>query len=120
MVSSLEDEPPVAAKRTSNDEIRIGPITRARAKSLEQQVNSLLVDNVNYFDESFILPKSLCVCVIRYIGEEGMAQGATWGKKESKEAMQLSWEEASATSRAVVPPPPAVVPLEAVLPSLLP
>ena len=73
MVPSLEDEPPVAAKKTSNDEIRIGPTTRARAKLLEQQVNSLLVDNANYFDESFILPKSLCVCVIRYIGEEGMA-----------------------------------------------
>ena len=40
------------------------------------KVNSLLVDNANYFDESFILPKSLCVCVIRYIGEEGLAQGS--------------------------------------------
>ena len=104
MIPSLEDEPPVAAKKTSNDEIRIGPTTRARAKLLEQQVNSLLVDNAIYFDESFILPKSLCVCVIRYIGEGGLAQGS---KKESKEAMQLGWEEASAIPRAVVPPHPS-------------
>ena len=104
MVSSLEDEPPVAAKKTSNDEIRIGPITRARAKLLEQQVNSLLVDNVYYFNESFILPKSLCVCVIRYIGEEGMVQGATWSKEEDKEAMQLSRKRDPRVFRAVVPP----------------
>ena len=39
-------------------------------------MNSLLVDDAISFDESFILPKSLCVCVIRYIGEEGMAQGS--------------------------------------------
>ena len=82
----LEDEQPVAAKKMSNDEIRIGPITRARAKLLEQQVNSLLVDNAIYFDESFILPKSLCVCIVSYIGEEGTAQG-------SKEALQHGKEE---------------------------
>ena len=103
MVPSLphEDKQPVAAKKISNDEIRIGPITRARAKLLEQQVNSLLVDNAIYFKESFILPKSLCVCVIRYIGEEGMAQGS---KEGSKEALQLGREEDPTVSRAVVPP----------------
>ena len=101
MVPSLPHEQPVATKKMSNDEIRIGPTTRARAKLLEQQVNSLLVENVNYSNESFILPKSLCVCVIRYIREEGLAQGS---KEESKEAMQLGWEEDSAVPRAVVMP----------------
>ena len=104
MAPSLPHEQPVATKKMSKDEIRIGPTTRARAKLLEQQVNSLLVDNVNYSNESFILPNSLCVCVIRYIGKEGLAQGS---KKESKEAMQLGWEEASAIPRAVVPPHPS-------------
>ena len=70
------EELPVAAKNKSNDEIRIGPITRARAKLLEQQVNSLLVENAIYFGENFILPKSLCLCVIRYIEDEGMARGS--------------------------------------------
>ena len=53
-----DNEQSVAAKKVSNDEIRIGPITRARAKLLEQQVKSLLFDNVIYFSERFILPKS--------------------------------------------------------------
>ena len=70
------EELPVAAKNKSNDEIRIGPITRARAKLLEQQVNSLLVETAIYFGENFILPKSLCLCVIRYLEDEGMARGS--------------------------------------------
>ena len=101
MAPSLPHEQPVATKKMSKDEIRIGPTTRARAKLLEQQVNSLLVENANYSNESFILPKSLCVCVIRYIGEEGMARGS---KEEDKEAMQLSWKRDPGVFRAVVPP----------------
>ena len=64
------DEPPptpnevvdVAAKNKSND-IRIGLITRARAKLLEQQVNSLLNEPGILIDENFILPKSLHICI---------------------------------------------------------
>src|SRR3954466_14289571 len=56
------------------NEIRIGPITRARAKLIEQQVNSLLIDSDVLFGEDFILPKSLYVCMIRY-HEEDKAQG---------------------------------------------
>jgi hypothetical protein len=36
-----------------------GPITRARAKLLEQQVNSLLTEYNLFTNENFILPKSL-------------------------------------------------------------
>ena len=39
-------------------------------------MNSLLVENAIYFGENFILPKSLCLCVIRYIEDEGMARGS--------------------------------------------
>src|SRR3954470_6292302 len=56
------------------NEIRIGPITRARAKLIEQQVNSLLIDSDILCNENFILPKSLYVCMIRY-HDEGKAQG---------------------------------------------
>src|SRR3954463_292956 len=56
------------------NEIRIGPITRARAKLIEQQVNSLLIDSDVLFVEDFILSKSLYVCMIRY-HEEDKAQG---------------------------------------------
>ena len=75
--SPIDDEElPVATKTKSNDEIRIGPITRARAKLLEKEVNSLLVENAIYFDENFILPKSDCLCMIRYIEDGGMARGS--------------------------------------------
>ena len=39
-------------------------------------MNSLLVENAIYFDENFILPKSECLCLIRYIEDEGMARGS--------------------------------------------
>ena len=75
------DDHHVATKKKPNDEIRIGPITRARAKLIEQQMNSLLVEHVVFFNESFILPKSLHVCMVRYdkYAEEPKAEG---GAKE--------------------------------------
>ncbi|KAK1653152.1 hypothetical protein QYE76_070957 [Lolium multiflorum] len=54
-----EDEPAVKLK---SNEGRIGPITRARAKLLKQQVNLFLNDTL--IDESFILPKSYYLCII--------------------------------------------------------
>ena len=65
--------PPAAKEKP--DDIRIGPITRARAKLLEQQVNLFLVDPDVFVNESFILPKSLHICILRIIGEDGMARG---------------------------------------------
>ena len=59
----------------SNDEIRIGPITRAHAKLIEQQVNLLLIESDYFLNENCLLPKSLYICMIRFIGEEGIAQG---------------------------------------------
>jgi hypothetical protein len=59
-------------KDKSNDEFNIGPITQARAMLLEQQVNSLLIESDIYYNENFILPKSLFICMIRFIGEEGV------------------------------------------------
>ena len=41
-------------------------MTRARAKLLEQQVNSLLAQPDICLDENFILPKSLHLCMIRF------------------------------------------------------
>ena len=65
---------PPAAKEIPDD-IRIGPITRARAKLLEQQVNLFLVEPDVFNNENFILPKSLHICVLRFMGEEGIARG---------------------------------------------
>ena len=41
-------------------------MTRARAKLLEQQVNLILAQPDVCYDESFILPKSLHLCMIRF------------------------------------------------------
>jgi hypothetical protein len=78
------------AKIHDTNEIRIGPITRARAKLLNQQVNSFLVGSGILLNENFILPKSLHLCLIRFEegygveGEEAKLQpeqeGATTGK----------------------------------------
>ena len=69
---SLQDEQDVAVKLKSY-EVRIGPITRARAKLLKQQVNSLLNDTL--IDANFILPKSFDLCMIRYEDGASVARG---------------------------------------------
>src|SRR5215203_3621706 len=65
-----EDEPAVKLK---SNEVRIGPITRARAKLLKQQVNLFLNDTL--IDQNFILPKYYYSCVIRYEEETSIARG---------------------------------------------
>jgi hypothetical protein len=35
-------------------------------------VNSLLFESDIYYNENFVLPKSLFICMIRFIGEEGV------------------------------------------------
>ena len=69
---SLQDEDDAAVKLKSN-EVRIGPITRARAKLLKQQVNLFLSDTL--IDENFILPKSFYLCMIMYEEGASIARG---------------------------------------------
>jgi hypothetical protein len=66
----IEDED-VASKKSN--EIRFGPIIRARANLLEQQANSLLFEPDVLFNESFILPKSMHLCMIRFVGNTSIA-----------------------------------------------
>jgi hypothetical protein len=73
----LAPSPPTTTQdvpAVQSNEIRIGPITRARAKLLEQQVNLFLNEPNVLLNENFILPKSLSYCLIRYIGEECVAR----------------------------------------------
>src|SRR4051812_35314461 len=53
-----------------SNEIRIRPITRARAKLIEQQVNLLLIESDVVLNENYILPKSFYVCMIIYHGKD--------------------------------------------------
>ena len=70
--SSIDD---VAAQDKPN-EVRIRPMTRARAKLLGQQVNSLLIE-YNVCDvENFILPKSMHLCMIRVVDNTSMGGGS--------------------------------------------
>src|ERR1041385_9166285 len=73
--SPVRHEDQVDSTKKKDDEIRIGPNTRSRAKLIEQQVNSLLIDSDMLWNENFILPKSLYVCIIRYHDEEEDPEG---------------------------------------------
>src|ERR1041385_6004135 len=73
--SPVRHEEQVDSTKKKDDEIRIGPISRARAKLIEQHVNSLLIDSDMLCNENFILPKSLYVCIIRYHDEEEDPEG---------------------------------------------
>jgi hypothetical protein len=68
----LQEDQDVVAKFKST-EVRIGPITRAHAKLLKQQVNSLMNDTLT--NEKFILPKSFYLCMIRYEDGASVARG---------------------------------------------
>jgi hypothetical protein len=64
-------------------------MTRARAKLLGQQVNSLLINYDILIAESFILPKSLHLCMIRFIDNPSIARGGE-GKLQRKEQALIS------------------------------
>ena len=80
------DEQPVAVKNKSN-EVRIGPMTRAHAKLLEQQVNLFLAQTDICIDENFILPKSVHVCMIRFEGIATIARGGEGLHQEEPKEM---------------------------------
>ena len=94
---------PPAAKEVPND-IRIGPITRAHAKLLEQQVNLFLVEPDVFINENFILPKSLHICILRFMGEEGIARGGDELQYEEQGVMNhgaCAREEREAGARSI-------------------
>ena len=47
-----------------------GPMTRARSKAIEDKVNSLLSEIPLSTQETWLLPQTETLCVIRYIAEE--------------------------------------------------
>jgi hypothetical protein len=83
---SPNDDDDVAAQDKSN-EIRIGPMTRARAKLLGQQVNSLLIESDILIDENFILPKSMHLCMIRFVDNTSVARGEEGDFQQEEQAL---------------------------------
>jgi hypothetical protein len=91
------DEDVVAKKP---NEIRIGPITRARAKLLEQQVNSLLIKPDLLFNENFILPKSMQLCMIGFVDNTSIARGGDESQQEEQDlVIKCAGEEREAGAR---------------------
>ena len=80
----------VAAQDTTN-EVRIGPVTRSRAKLLEQQVKSLLLEYNVCDNMNFILPKSLHLCMIRFVDNTSARgrEGASIGEEEEQQSEEL-------------------------------
>ena len=60
-------------------------MTRARAKLLEQQVNSLLIEYDVCDYENFILPKFMHLCMIRFIDNTNASGGGQQGMVENIE-----------------------------------
>ena len=60
-------------------------MTRSRTKLIEQQVNSLLLDYDVFVCENFILPKSMHVCILRFIDNTNTNGGEEQHGMENKE-----------------------------------
>jgi hypothetical protein len=93
----------VDVQHKSND-LHIGPITRARAKLLEQQVNSLLTEYNLFTNENFILPKSLHVCMIRFVAEASMACGGEELHEDNHKMVPIISESTREERKAGAPP----------------
>jgi len=61
-----------------------GPVTRSRAKKLQQEVNTLLCEVHFNINENYILPKCSNLIVLRYIEEEKDESNTTKRTRESK------------------------------------
>ena len=95
-------------------------MTRARAKLLGQQVNSLLNEYDICDNENFILPKSMHLCMIRVVGNTSIGGGpeeklesehnVTYGAREEWEECAKKKEEESSAGLQAGPPPDAAGP----------
>jgi hypothetical protein len=81
-----------------------GPITRARAKLLEQQVNSLLTEYNLFTNENFILAKSLHVCMIRFVAEASMTRGGEELHEDNRKMVPIISESTRELRKAGAPP----------------
>src|SRR5215216_2040783 len=74
-----------------------GPMTRARARAIENEVNSLLIELP--FDplETWLLPQTEMLCVLRY-------QGSNQGEVTMQDRHQEHEEDLPSPERPVQPP----------------
>ena len=84
-------------------------MTRARAKLLGQQVNSLLIEYDVCDNENFILPKSMHLCMLRVVDNTNIGGGpeeqqeleynVTYGAREEREECAKKEEEEAQAAR---------------------
>jgi hypothetical protein len=86
------------------DDLRTGPITRARAKLLDQQVNSLLTEYNLFTNDNFILPKSLHVCIIRFVAEASITRGGEELHEDNRKMVPITSESTREERKARAPP----------------
>ena len=92
-------------------------MTRARAKLLGQQVNSLLIEYDVCDNEKFILPKSMHLCMIRVVDntnigggpeeQQAMEHNVIIGTREEREACARKDDEEIQAARPGIGPSPA-------------
>src|SRR3954468_4191594 len=63
-------------------------------------MSSSLLESDDRLNENYILPKSLCVCMIRYQGEDKELGGAEVREEEAKEQGQATLEEEPQEAKA--------------------
>ena len=124
--STIDD----VAVQDKPNEVRIGPMTRARVKLLGQQVNSLLVAFDVYDNENFILPKSMHLCMIRVIANTSIDGGlerqqevehiVPKGAREEREACARGKDEGEEAREEEEPNRHASRPMPAAMPAGLP
>jgi hypothetical protein len=73
----------------------LGPMTRSRAKHIEQEVNVLLANHTSTIHENFILPKSSVLILLRYNIEDNQQLSA---HEETSSAHEETSSEAHTTS----------------------
>ena len=101
-LSPIED----VAVQDKWNEVRIGPMTRSRIKLLEQQVNSLLLEYDVFNDENFILPKSMYLCMIRFVDNTNANGGDHQGMEEDMENIKDKLESKREYAENIKTPTP--------------
>jgi hypothetical protein len=98
--SSIDDIAGRVDVQHKPNDLCIGSITRARAKIFEQQVNSLLTEYKLFTNENFILPKSLHVCMIKFVAEASMTCGGEELHEDNHKMVPIISESTSEERKA--------------------
>ena len=68
--SCPQDEATKIQGETSTKKTYLGPMTRSRAKHIQQEVNALLADSNIDMNKNYILPKSCVLLLLRFLPME--------------------------------------------------